>query len=212
MNTDYSASNTSEVKGRIEVVSYITAGLWAGLLVTMAMIMFLHKDYWHLRWIFFPLSLSISIINMYLYRSPSYVNSLYKKLSDKGSSNVTLSVMYYNYLHYKYARTAICLVVLAIIYSVLVMYNLTNQSFISVDIITFAMVLLIIARLFLIKKRVSSGIFGTNSEEAIELIRFILANSKEVDFSDGDGNPKNGFLPEELVSLDLLPPAQEVRA
>ncbi len=65
-------------------------------------------------------------------------------------------------------------------------------------------------RLKFIEKRVITGLFGTNNEEATELIKFILSNSEDIDFTDDSGRPKRCFLPEYLVSTEYTPVGGEL--
>jgi hypothetical protein len=207
----YELSSTGGIKSRLNFARYISGGLWGGLIIAIAIIAFLPKEFWHLRWIFFPMSMVVCVIISYLYKPAGYIKSLYKELTIGDSSNITLTVMYFNYLKFRYVRIFIYLLILSIIYSVITVYYINNQSIATVDLSAMILASLLLLRLDCIQKRILSGLFGTNAEEAKELIAFILAHSEDVDFTDGNGNLRKGFLPEEIAALELLPPGQEVR-
>lgn len=207
----YQLSNTAAIKSRLEFAKYISVGLWGGLIISVAIISFLPKEFWHLRWVFFPMSLAICIIKSFLFRPAGYIKTLYRALSVGNSDNITLTVMYFNWLRFRYIRTFACLLILSLIYSLIVIHLFKNQDVVTIDLSIVILASLLLFRLRCIEKRVISGVFGSNEEEAKELIKFILAHSEDVDFTDGNGNPRRGFLPEKIVALELLPPAQEVR-
>lgn len=199
----------SMVKARIASVLWVSMGLWGGLVVALAILFFLPKEYFGMRWVFFPISLIASATTYFLFISPSYVSSICKTLVP--SKQVTITIIFYNYLRYRYIRVTLCLAVLTITYYWLILYHLKMSPGIIPGAVTSSLVIFLLLRLFAIERRVVTGHFGSNSDEAKELIAFILAHSEEVDFFDDDGTPKKGFLPEVLVSNDFVPNGHEVK-
>lgn len=204
--------HSTHLKERIKIISHMVTGLWAGLVVSAAVIMFLKQDLYHLRWIFFPLSILVCLIPYYLHKTPGSIkNILEKSPKDSSTISTTISVIYLNFLSYRYTRTIILLVLLSVVFSLLSIMYFDSKALLSVNSTVVFVATLLVIRMRLVDKRITYGLFGTNADEAKEIIKFILAHSKDIDLSGGDGKPRKCFLPEKVLSFDLVPPAGEVQ-
>lgn len=65
---------------------------------------------------------------------------------------------------------------------------------------------LIIIKELIVEFRIKKGWFGTNKIEAKALIEFLISNSDDIDFTDGNGKLKRVLFPESTPSKEVAKP------
>ncbi|MUI14133.1 hypothetical protein GJV26_16955 [Massilia dura] len=66
--------------------------------------------------------------------------------------------------------------------------------------ITFGLIILLLAKILVLTYRIRRGYFGGNKSEAREMINFLIANSDSIDFNDPNGGFKRALVPESYNS------------
>jgi hypothetical protein len=68
-----------------------------------------------------------------------------------------------------------------------------------------ALALLLVLKLLVLLFRVRKGYFGTNSAEAREMIKFLIAHSENIDFNDPNGGLRRALSAELSESARFSP-------
>lgn len=117
---------------------------------------------------------------------------------------IAISLTYLFNLKEKNYLTKISLVFFAVALALLDYYSqwvLLNYSIICI--VTLA---LIIIKELIVEFRIKKGWFGTNKIEAKALIEFLISNSDDIDFTDGNGKLKRVLFPESTPSKEVAKP------
>lgn len=211
MHENKGESSLTMLKERARVTFFLMAGMWIGLIASLAMTMFLSEPYMKYRKICYPISILVAYVASILSRKPGSISTLYEAFEYEGNKIYpVVSVMYLNFLTHKYTRAALLLIVNSVVFSLSLFLIDIEKYIISTNFIILVYAMLVISRLKLVERRILSGVFGDNPDEAMELINFILAHSDKVDFTDNDGRPKRCFLPEKLLATDQFPVGEQV--
>ncbi|MGO4469692.1 hypothetical protein AB4Z11_29485, partial [Pseudoduganella sp. RAF53_2] len=110
--------------------------------------------------------------------------------------DAALSLTYLRRFKERHSGVKLALLASATVLSIL------SLRFPDLDLLQFATVSIAALGLLVLKEavvqyRIRNGLFGTTSFEARELIDFIVKNSDDIDFTDGDGNLRKALLPQE---------------
>lgn len=122
-------------------------------------------------------------------------SALFFKLKHTSTSakQMAISLTYLDHIKEQHLRTKVFLLLCAGLMAIL---NIKFPGLELMNLVTVAIVFegLIALKELLIEFRIRKGLFGTNSTEARELINFIIQNSKDIDFTDGDGKLRRALL------------------
>jgi hypothetical protein len=160
------------LREKARLASFLVWGTGLVLTVALAMTVFLSEPYLQYRAICFPIILFVSYMAAVLTRKAGSVSTLYDAIEAGGDRLYpVISVMFLNYLTHKYVRTSICLAIVSVLYSVSLLVIGEHEYIFAINFIILFYSVLLIIRLKAIENRVLSGVFGTTSQEAIELLK-----------------------------------------
>ncbi len=115
--------------------------------------------------------------------------------SKKNDSDATISLMYLKSIKRKNRRVKLLLLATSVS-CVVLNYDLEIKEFLTYSyypIIVFGFLLI---SEYLIEYRVRMGFFGNSSNEAYDILKFIVQNSRDIDFNDPDGGSRKTLLSE----------------
>lgn len=92
--------------------------------------------------------------------------------------------------------------------------GLLNYYYPQWDLLKFSIICIVTLGLIILKEsivefRIKKGWFGTNKIEAKALIDFLVNNSDDIDFTDGNGKLKRTLFPESNSTQEAVKPAEE---
>lgn len=182
-------------------VMILNIAILTGFLTTffaLVIIMLMPQKYWGYRGIAFPLAAVTIILIRSLKSETIDLKEHLSKIGDK-EGYPFISVLYGSFLQKKYKKITIWLSIFTLTVFLLSSFVDLFKDNVLICLFPLWLVLLLLMRSKLINERIAAGVFGTNAQEAKELISFMLSNYENIDFTDGDGNIKKGFLPENLI-------------
>ncbi len=190
------------LRQRIYILIFIVAGMFLSLLSNQLIIIYLNKSYHYYGYFFFPIYIALFYaIAIATSKASSFPDLINAKNSSSGDRlNNAVSIIYAKYLRKKYLKISFSLIFIAVtieLYFIFLELSLIKHIF---NLALIVCSLLLLFRLQIVTSRIQKGIFGTNKNEARELILFIINNADEIDFTNDDGRPKRAFLPEKLIS------------
>lgn len=121
---------------------------------------------------------------------------------------IAISLTYLFNLKKENYKTKIYLVFSAVIL-VLLNYYYPHWDLLNFSIICIVVLGLIIIKESIVEFRIRKGWFGTNKIEAKALIDFLINNSDDIDFTDGNGKLKRTLFPECTRTQDVVKPVEE---
>ena len=126
----------------------------------------------------------------------SKMMKLAKKLDnfENQQNNMAVSISYLIDLKKRNNKIKIQLLSFGLLFAI-------SHYYFSLDLLLFSILclcilILIIIKEYLIEFRIKKGWFGTNKDEVKTLIKFLVKNSENIDFTDDDGHLKEVFFPE----------------
>jgi uncharacterized membrane protein YfcA len=122
---------------RVRVMAFLVAGMLAGLITSFAIILYLPADYQDLKKLSFPICVLVFYIASILSKKPNTITTLYDELEHKGNKiQPVVTVMYLNYLSFKYSRISIFLILTSITFTSSLFLANINNYIISTNLIT----------------------------------------------------------------------------
>jgi hypothetical protein len=120
------------------------------------------------------------------------------------AKEVALSLTYLGHLRKRHFRVKVFLLASSAALAVLGIKFPTFDllALASTPVAFFALILL---KELVIEYRIRHGFFGTSQSEAREMIRFLIENSTDIDFTDSGGKLRRTLLPEAVPHSDPLP-------
>jgi hypothetical protein len=111
------------------------------------------------------------------------------------AKDLAISLTYLNHIKRGNALTKIALAIAAAS-SALAHVRYPDLSLLPIALVSTTVLALVLLKEILVEYRVRHGYFGTTRAEARDLIAFIVANAKDIDFHDDSGTLRNALIPE----------------
>jgi lysylphosphatidylglycerol synthetase-like protein (DUF2156 family) len=183
---------------RADVVSIIILAGFLTILFALVIMALLPKQYSIYRFLAIPLTIFTIVLIAALLFERIDLRTYLNKIGDKEGYPV-ISVLYGNFISKKYNKISTWLSVIALVLLVILSFVRVFEYDLCVSLLPLFLVLILQFRSKVINSRIKAGVFGTNATEVKELINFMLSNYENIDFTDGSGNIKKSFLPEDLL-------------
>lgn len=202
-----------ELKTRILIVRNVMIGIACSYILVATILAFLPKAYHIYRFIAVPIGI-VLVGGLAAIKTLPLDNRNLKAIKKKAqgeAAHLAVSIMYLDYIHRKYMRVVIYVILSTVVIGLGLFWINPNSSVYFLSVVPVCYCLILLARKSFISQRIMNGVFGTNAREAKELIQFIRMHCDIFDFKDGDGNPRRVFLPENLLEAsEKFPRIREV--
>ncbi|CAK8716763.1 hypothetical protein GMJAKD_05940 [Candidatus Electrothrix aarhusensis] len=143
--------------------------------------------------IFCAVSVPASLATLFLLGRIKWNQFFFKKTNI--AKEVALSITYLRHLKRGNWKLKLALFICTGIFFGL-SWKLPQINLSVLSIVLLGLISLLITKELLVEYRIRKGLFGTNRMEARALIKFIIKNSDDIDFTDSNGNLRRALLPE----------------
>lgn len=141
----------------------------------------LSKNEWLAKYTMFSPEVTEAIANR-------LVEAMAKSLENKSDpKNLALTFSYLNFVKRNNSNARV-LSVLGQLICLTVFAITSDRLFITFALILASIFFLIKLKEFVLEYRIKKGLFGNDEHEVKDLIYYIIENSDDIDFNDGDGN------------------------
>ncbi|MDH2593993.1 hypothetical protein [Acinetobacter nosocomialis] len=162
--------------------------------------------------IYFPFGMFIFVVFEYFFNRlrNSDLNKLLVLSENKRVTvkEIAISLTYLFNLKKKNRLTKILLVLCGITLALLNNYY-SEWNLLKLSMICIATWGLIVLKETIVEFRIRKGWFGTNKYEAKVLINFLIKNSDDIDFTDGNGKLKRTLFPDTTSSQEGVKPTED---
>lgn len=162
--------------------------------------------------IYFPFGMFIFVVFEYFFNRlrNSDLNKLLVLSENKRVTvkEIAISLTYLFNLKKKNRLTKILLVLCGITLALLNNYY-SEWNLLKLSMICIATWGLIVLKETIVEFRIRKGWFGTNKYEAKVLINFLIKNSNDIDFTDGNGKLKRTLFPDTTSSQEGVKPTED---
>ncbi|WP_151800191.1 hypothetical protein [Acinetobacter nosocomialis] len=140
----------------------------------------------------------------------SDLNKLLKLSVNKKATvkEIAISLTYLFYVKKKNYLTKIILILCGLTLGLLNIYY-SEWHLLKLSIICIVAWGLIVLKEDIVEFRIRKGWFGTNKYEAKALIDFLINNSDDIDFTDGNGKLKRTLFPDTTTSPEAVKPVED---
>lgn len=190
------------INSRALIVACMVFLFFCVLVFKLAFIMIIPEGKENYAFIILPTSIILALAVYIMKLNPIDIKKIqeaYLKSSQK--NQIVISIVFSRYVKNKYHRTIAAVIVAMIMIAYLcIALNLYDILMYADSIMLFYCFCLIV-RSYFISFRISEGLYGTNANEAKELLKFILKHSDDIDFKDKEGGLKDIFKKEDFINI-----------